>query len=311
MPFTFQKAQRNVAMFAIFGLFFLAAISIFVLKGNNIFEIKYKYYTFFSEGHNISSGMAIKYKGFMIGKVNKAKLLNDDTVQVELSIYKKYSWLAKEGSVLKISSSLLGSSGLVIVPPMDENAPELEKNSVIFSSEMDQGQAILASITEPQTSKGDDLTVKAQQVIDMILELQPLIRSTLYNVKVITGNIATLTSSLNGEAETAMADRIFAILDKTYDSIERVNQLTKKFSSPDNTIGKILNDNAELYSKVSELLAQVNSLLADLKALPADIQKSLDLVEKNLIQLKYVLENIPLIPKQKDSTTTINSDDRG
>ncbi len=310
MPFTFKKAQRNVALFSIFGLLFLIAITVFILKGNNIFERKLTFYTYFTEGHSITSGMTIKYKGFLVGKVTKATLLPDDIIRVRLVIYKKYKWLMKHGAVVKISSSLLGSTGIVIDGSKEENPQDLEEFSVIYSSEMDMGQEILAAHTTVQT-QGDDLTQKAQEVIDMLLEFKPLIRSTLYNVKVITGEIATLSSGLNGKTESLLAEKIFMTIDSAYASLENVNKMTEKLNSDDNSIGKLLNDQNQLFNKLDKLVTQINTLLKELESLPDDLDSTMLLVEKNLIQLKYVLENVPLIPKQKESSTSIETDNRG
>ncbi|MCX8058380.1 MAG: MlaD family protein [Spirochaetes bacterium] len=321
MPFTFNRFQKGVAIFIVFGFFLFLLILIFILKGNNIFEKKIKYFTYFQQTYGLSSGSQIKYKGLNIGKIISLKLDNNDNILVNFVIYKNYNYLIRKDTVLKISSALLGGGGLTVIPGKGE---EVEPGSLVFSSDMQEGMNILAQNATVQ--KSGDLTVQAQQVLDMILEMKPVIYKTLVNINNITSDVKSITGSLKGGEDSKLGKEIFNILSSINNIINSVNssvkslndivyKLNSTLNSKDNSIGSILNDDNRLYNSVKSTLdtlnssiSNINNLISKFNNLPEDLKKIIVLLQENLIQLKYVLENLPLIPKSetKSSSSNIN-----
>jgi len=314
MPFVFSKTQKLAAVFIILGIIFLIAIFAFIAKGNRTFEKKGHFYTFFEDSKGITVGSSIKYKGFNIGKVTKVVLLSDFRTRVDFIIYKEYLSLIRYDTVIKMSSSLLGSSGLTISFLQNEKCISLPDKSEVLSSDMPLGQDILYKMSE-NMPKQDDLTAKASQVIDMILELKPVINLTLLNLRDTSFELKNLTSSLNGQGDSETVKKIFALLDKVNSTIDKAN-LTIDSLSPTlanfkdvsvdakNITKKLNTDLPKILSDLSAIEYKVDKLLNGLDNLPQDIKELLELVKQNLIQLKYVLENIPLIPKNTSTTTT-------
>lgn len=313
MPFVFSKTQKFAAFFIIFGIILLIAIFAFIIKGNRTFEKKGHYYTFFEDSKGISVGSTIKYKGFSIGKVTKVKLLKDYRTRIDFIIYKEYLELMRYDTVIKMSSSLLGSLGLAINFLASEKALTLPNNSEVLSSDMPLGQDILYKISE-NLPKQDDLTAKAGQVIDMILELRPVINLTLLNLRDTTYELKILASSLNGKGDSETAKKIFALLDKVNSTLELLyptlaNLKDVSIDAKDIT-SKLKGDLSKIVTDLNGITFKIDKLLTGLNNLPQDLKEILELAKQNLVQLKYVLENIPLIPKNTSTPTTTSSSGR-
>lgn len=310
MPFTFNKFQKAVAIFIVLGFFFLLLVIIFILKGNNFFEKKVNYYTYFSQTYGLSSGTYIKYKGINVGKIKSLFLDTNDQIKVYFVIFKDYNYLMKKDTVVKVSSGLLGGGGLTIIPGKGEDAVE---NALIYSTDMSEGMNILA--TNMPVSKGNDLTIQAQQVLEMILDMKPVIYKTLVNLNNITLDVKSITGSLKGDENSKVGNELFIILNSVKDLTKNINDTVMKLNytlnSKDNTIGSILNDENKLYNSIKTSIDSLNSsinninvLLSKFNNLPDDLKKTISLLQENLIQLKYVLENLPLIPKSESKASS-------
>ena len=313
MPFVFSRSQKLAAFFIIFGVILLIAIFAFIIKGNRIFEQKGHYHTYFEDSKGITVGSQIKFKGFSIGKVTKVTLLPNYRTRVDFVIYKEYLNLIRYDTVIKMSSSLLGSSGLTITFLPSEKCLTLPNRSEVLSSDMPLGQDILYKISE-NLPKQDDLTAKAQQVLDMILELRPVINLTLLNLRDTTAELKNMASSLNGKGDSETAKKIFLILDKVNSTLDilypTVANLKDVSIDAKEITTKLKSDLPKIISDLNNITAKVDKLLTGIDNLPEEIKEILELTKKNLIQLKYVLENLPLVPKNTSTPSTTTSSGR-
>lgn len=313
MPFVFSKTQKLAAFFIIFGIILLIAIFAFIIKGNRTFEKKGYYYTFFEDSKGITVGASIRFKGFNIGKVTKVKLLPDFRTRVDFVIYKEYIQLIRYDTVIKMSSSLLGSSGLTISFIPNQKCLVLPNHSEVLSSDTPLGQDILFKISE-NMPKQDDLTAKASQVIDMILELKPVINLTLLNLRDTSFELKNLASSLNGKGDSETAKKILDLLNKVNSTMDLLTPTLANFKDVSvdakNITTKLNSDLPKILSDLTNIEARIDKLLNGLDNLPEDIKELLELAKQNLIQLKYVLENIPLVPKNTSSSTSIQTQGR-
>jgi len=307
MPFVFSRTQKLAAFFIIFGFILLIAIFAFIIKGNRTFEKKGYFFAYFEDSKGITVGSPIKYKGFSVGKVTRVVLLSDYRTKVDFVIYKEYLNLMRYDTVIKMSASLLGASGLTITFLSGEKCLVLPNKSEVLSSDMTLGQDILFKISE-NLPKQDDLTAKAAQVLDMILELRPVINLTLLNLRDTTAELKNLASSLNGKGDSETAKQIFSLLSKINSTVDllypTLSNLKDVSIDAKEITSKLKNDLPKITSDINNLTFKIDKLLTGIDDLPEQLKEIMELAKKNLIQLKYVLENIPLIPKNSSTTTT-------
>jgi len=261
------------------------AMVILIGKGNNLFEFKDSYYTVFNESYGLSSGQAVKYKGMKVGKIRKVDLTESDQFKLTIKILQKYRRLVRRDSVLKVSSSLLGSSSLVLMPPLTTNSLHLRPGSMIFSSDMKMGREILDEI-EANSLKKEDLMYKVNRILDGVVEMTPQLTATARNVRHITADIRDLTHAMK---------------------------------SPNNSIGSLIFDRKKLYGRIDHIMESIDLSLSNVQILsskltdtPDSVKQMIVLLNDNLIELKSVLRGVKKLigGGSKNVQMTIKSGDR-
>ena len=195
MPFTFTNRQKSVAFFMLTGVFFFLVLLIIVISGSDLIAMKEKHFTYFSDAHGFTGGTAIKYKGFNIGKIKSLNLTQDGKIRADFYIYRKYAYLLKENSVLRVQSSLLGASNLSLFSNPDPTAPIMKPKSLLYSSDMNEGQEILLK-TEVAVKGGDELTDKVKIILDDIHNLKPFLDNTLVSFSSTMYNVNSLVAGM-------------------------------------------------------------------------------------------------------------------
>jgi ABC-type transporter Mla subunit MlaD len=135
-----------------------------------------------------------------VGKVSKINLTTDNKIKVDLYFYKKYAYLIRQDSVLKVQSSLLGSSSLILITGDGIESELLEPKSLIYSSDMPEGQAVL-KIYEVSGGSGEEITDKVKIILDDIHNLAPSINSTLTSLTGTMDHVSTLVSGIEKRKE--------------------------------------------------------------------------------------------------------------
>jgi len=280
MPFTFKGAQKAVSTFIIVGIFLFIAVLFLVGKGSDLFTLKDYYLTILDDGYGLTSGSPIKYKSINIGKIKDLKLTEDNHIRLTVWFNSEYRYLIRQASVLKVQSSIIGSS-LVLVPTADTNSEQLLAGSLILSSDMEEGRKILEVIAENTPIKKDDLNAMAQKILNNIDNMQPVINGTLNNVKSITTEIRDILSNIN---------------------------------SSDTSIGALIRDKNVLSTRIDNMMDSLDSTLKSLKTAtdrPDDIKSIVILLKENLIELKGALSGIKnLLGGEKSTDKNIKPGER-
>ncbi|MGC8764465.1 MAG: MlaD family protein [Brevinematia bacterium] len=269
MPFTFRAMQKMVAAFVIIGLILFIVTIILLGRGSYIFKFKDTYYSILNDSYGFAAGNAVKYKGINIGKIKEVRLLDDETVRVDFIILREYRKLIRENSVMKVQPTLLGGATFVLIHPPEKGYKILEPGSRVLSSDDKEGLAILEKY-DATMQKKDDLTATAKKILDNIDSLKPVINQTMYNVKDVTEELKIMVRNLK--------------------------ELSYEINSTNNTIGGIVKDRKALLGKVENILLSVDVTLKNIKDLsskfqntPVNVDRTMDLLQQNLIELKKVL----------------------
>ncbi len=198
MPFIFTDKQKAVAMFIFIGAFLAIVMSVLIAKGSDLLANKDTYFTIFNDTHGLKGGTDITYRGFTIGKIQSMRLNHEDKIVAYFYIYEKYERLIQTNTVLKLASSVLGSSTLNLVNTPNPNATVAEAGSIIYSSDMPEGQVILKREVEA-TSAGDELADKVKILLNDIHSLTPTIEAALDNTAQTMANLANISGAANPE----------------------------------------------------------------------------------------------------------------
>lgn len=315
MPFTFKAAQKAVAVFVFMGFFFLLAVVVLILRGSDVLTRKEPYYTILEEAYNLTSGMPVKYKGITVGKIKRLTLTSDRKVHLDFYILKEYEELIQENSVLKVQASLLGAASLILVVPEVETQL-LPPKSLVLSMDMPKGQEILVLVAQQQPTK-DDLTAKVKDVLDGVIELKPTIQSILVNLQGTTSELNLIVRGLRTGESTVTSDRVVASLGNLETMTRNLRDLTTKLSSDDNTVGALLQDKKQIYTRLESILASVDKSLQSLSKVtgklettPDDVKQLTSLLKDNLVELRFVLQSLRDILGSSSSTPSLKQGER-
>lgn len=227
MPFVFKKAQKAVSTLLIVSTFMFLAILILVAQGSSLLEFKDRYYTVLNEGYGLSSGSSIRYKGLVVGRIRSIELTPEDNIRVEVEIFRKYSQLIRDDSVFKVTGGLipgLGGAGITLLPSLYPEAPPLEPGSMVLSSDMKQGQDIMAELQ--RMDPGDDIMLQVQSILDGVDDLRPVLMATMMNVRDSTGSVKNILAQLEKDIPSA-AKEMDEILVNLNSILEDLNEMTE------------------------------------------------------------------------------------
>ena len=298
MPFTFNDRQKSVAFFLLTGVFFTLVLSVLVIQGSDLIAFKQKNYTIFTDAHGFTGGTAIKYKGFNVGKIKSMTLTKDSHIRADVYFYKKYTYLLKADSVLRIQSSLFGAANLILISMPDSTANLLKPKTLIYSSDMPEGQEILAN--DAIASKAtDEFTDKIKLILDDVHNLKPVLDTTLGNISKTVENINALVAGLRGKQKTPFSDQILAALANTNAVTSNVKILSERLNSKENSVGYLLNDSKALSNKIEKIVTNLDSVSGDMKEFSKnnigdkkEFDKVIALLKSNLVELESLLKSM-------------------
>jgi len=307
MPFTFNDRQKSVAFFLLTGVFFMLVLTVLIIQGSDIISFKQKHYTIFTDAHGFTGGTAIKYKGFNVGKIKSMTLTDGEKIRADIYFYKKFAYLLKSDSVLRVQSSLFGASSLVLLTSLESDAPLLKPKTLMYSSDMTEGQDILAknSIASKST---DELTEKIKIILDDVHDLKPVLESTLGNISKTMENVNAITAGLRGTQKTKFSDQLLAAMSNTTSITGNIKLITEKLNSNDTSIGSLINDPKVLSSKIDKVMTNIESVSNDMKRFSdsnlgskKEFDKVIYLLKSNLIELEALLKQMQnVFGKPKD-----------
>jgi len=344
MKFRIKYAQQVVGFFLLASVLALVAVLVFMGANQRWFARNYSFFSRFNSADGITVGMAIKLKGFEIGKVTGVELTYSNRVKVAVDIYSDYISKIRPDSVLELSVSPLGiGSGSMNLLPGVNMLPAMEENSFLPSSDSTLGKAFMTQglVDKPQVN--DPVTSIITQVAPLLTDLHTttdLVNRALgdYNGAVegkannqiaglLTASRDTLakvtqavtTSAGNADALMTNLNSIASDVSRLTSQLQDPRGLIPKLLDPQGSLKTLLDDKNVLFNQITSILGQVNSTLVEVKGLTAYLNRSTpqisSLVEDARQTIKKTgdvmegLSNNPIlrggIPDQKPQASTV------
>lgn len=286
-----MKKELTIGFSVIIALLILF-FGINYLKGVNIFKASNYYYASYTDVAGLAQSAPVTVNGFQVGLVREIEYEYDNPghVRVELSLDRKLR--LPEGTVAVLATDMLGTSSIEL--HMGTGSADYEVGAKIpaknagglmssisgdlmpaISSILPKVDSLLAAAvtlaSDPALAQSvkrlDAITANLERstaLLSRLMAVMPAVTSdaqaTLSNVKDISGNLSTLTSTMNSLP-----------VDSTFANIQRLtvqlNALADNLNSPNGTLGLLMND-PELYRNLNASVASLDSLLIDVKRNP-------------------------------------------
>ncbi len=134
------------------GLFIIGGLALFVFaifiigKQRNLFNPVFYLTTTFSNVSGLQVGNNIRFSGVNVGTVDNISIINDSTVEVEMSIKKEVQQFIKTDSEVGIGSEGFIGDRLLIISKGSTASPVVKEGQQLSSSEPVETDAIMASI---------------------------------------------------------------------------------------------------------------------------------------------------------------------
>ena len=141
-----QKFKIRLGLFVAGGLA-LFVFAIFIIgKQKNLFDPVILLTTTFHNVSGLQVGNNIRFTGINVGIVDKIKIINDSTVQVDMLIKKDVQQFIKSDCEVAIGSEGLIGDRLLIITHGSVDAPLAKEGQHLASSEPVETDAIMASL---------------------------------------------------------------------------------------------------------------------------------------------------------------------
>ncbi len=338
MKFRIRYADQVVGVFILIAVLGIAGFLVLLGANQRWFARNYLFWSRFASAEGLSTNMAIKLKGFQIGKVASVSLTRNNLVDIEFLIYDTYYDRVLPNSVLELSSNPLGLGGGLQFHPGKGPGEPLPEFSFIPSMDLPQGQKLMAGGLV-EAPGGEDVIGSTlarlgpvlQEVQDTLEAVQQLAVSLDGSIKGtmdsplsrVMNDLAATTARVNGvldrmDAITADLQGISANLRQTTDGMKDPTGLARKLLDPQGSVATILDDDNALYDQILQSLEQLTSIIRQLQEFTKFVNSTqpqiagiLEEGRQTLDQGKDVLQavkNNPLlrggIPKRKEQPTT-------
>jgi len=228
MAYKFKVIEKFVGFFVVAALLFFIGMIILIGREKKFFEKKTYFYTFYKSGEGLTTGIPVLYNGIKIGQVSTVKLNEDNRIYLKFYVSSEYAGRIHEDSVAQFVKPLLGQSAIRIITPPGSAEKILENDSYIYSSDSEEGQALLAS--RRNVAEGPERIMANVEELTWLLKDPdgPLFGS----LKQIEKLVSTLNEvSKNANAITANVaqnnDRINNILLSLEESADNLATITK------------------------------------------------------------------------------------
>jgi phospholipid/cholesterol/gamma-HCH transport system substrate-binding protein len=207
-------------------------------SGLGLFSHKLTITTYFENSAGLKTGAAVNLQGVTIGTVKSISVTTAPDkkltpVQVVMKIDSKY-----QNGLHTDSTAALDTAGVL----GDE---QVDINSQVATGPPLQDGAVLNTLETPSIQD----VVKASQ-------------GTIDNLNTILAKMNTVVDNLeSGKGSFGQLLTNPELYNKFVDTMTDVQQTTAKLNSPDNTLGKFLNDKGQMYDRVDDSLSRVNDIV--------------------------------------------------
>ncbi len=236
-------SQLKVGVIVIVSVVILTTLLFLMTStsGMGFFSKKLTITTYFENSAGLKVGAAVNLEGVTIGAVKTITVVTSPDrkltpVQVVMKIDSKY-----QPSLHKDSTADLSTVGVLGDTVVDINSQYA---------------------TGPALQDGDELkTQETPSLTDVVKASQ----GTIEQLNVILAKMNNVVSDLqSGKGSFGQLLTNPALYTKLEGAADQVQSLTAKLNSDDNTIGKFMNDHAEMYDKLNDAVANVDSVTTDI-----------------------------------------------
>lgn len=262
------------------------------LKGVNLLHPANFYYVSYTDVRGLAVSAPVTLNGYQVGLVREMRYDYDNPghILVELQLDKKLR--IPDGSRAVIVQDLLGTSSVTL---HFSDSHEYHTRGTVLVGEtapsmLDDISATVLPAVNAILPRVDTLLINVNRIVGdtaLIVAVRRLdaisadlaattkalrattgklpatmdgVNGTLLRLDTIAGNLSVVSNELR---QAPIANTLANVNDITTD----LSKVTRQLTTPDNTVGKLLND-TKIYDNIESATAQIDSILVDVKKQP-------------------------------------------
>jgi len=221
-------------------------------SGLGFFSRKLTVMTYFENSAGLKAGATVNLEGVTIGNVKSITVVTSPErkltpVQVVMKMDSKYQSSIHTDSIAKLTT--VGPLGDPIIDINSQNA------------------------TGPMINDGDELKTQETPSIQDVMKAS---QGTIENLNFILAKLNTVVDNMeSGKGSFGQLLINPDLYNKFVAAADDFQQVTTKLNSTDNTVGKLLNDNGQMYDKANDLVAKADEITQDMQSGKGTVGKAL------------------------------------
>lgn len=294
MRFRIRFANQVVGVFVLLALAVAVAVVVGIGLQQRWFTPDFPYETSFDSANGVNEGMSVTYKGFNIGRVRSVELTDQGRVRVAFTVEDTYVDLVTENSVVQRIGNPLGLGGGLVFHPGPRSGRRLPAGTAIPSWDSEEGRRLVREGLVEVPSQVDPVSRLLDQANPALQSLDELLRSLNDIADVVqpalegtgTGPVAGLMTDAEttvNRASTVLAEveQLARELQPVVSDLQTVSRnaraasaefadptgLATRLIDPQGSIKTILNDQNELYNRITSIMSELERTSAELSAL--------------------------------------------
>lgn len=284
MKLRYRFANQVVGAFIILAVAITVALVVLMGANQRWFRRNYEYYSILPDARDVSSGMAVTFRGFTIGRVTDVTLNENNEVDLQFYIHEEYLEQVRRNSLIQIVSNPLGG-GEIIFHQGREPTPPIPEGSQVPTYDSKQGIRLRA-----------DNEVIVLRTADPVAQILDQVDPVLVNLDRVLLNIAEITDDLNvvlredGETITNDVAAITANLRETTEALRDPTGIIPELLDPQGSIATLLDDDNELYDQINGIIASLEQSVASLSATLEEVAGFANYLNESQPQISSLLE---------------------
>nr|MEE4267938.1 MlaD family protein [Candidatus Krumholzibacteria bacterium] len=312
MKLLIRHSDKVVGVFFLVGTLFLVGALTFVGVNKRWFQRDLEYLSYFDTANGLSTGLALEYRGFAIGRVKSLHLGDGDQVQVVFSVFHEYADRIVEGSVVELAVQPLGFGSNLFFYPGTGGGPSLPPGSTIVSTDLPLGRQLVIEGKVDRPQRRDEVATLIASLPPLLGQVEGLVRNldkVLVHVdQELMGGTAEPGDGLLATVDATVQEfgdlaRRFETLSLGLDPmLESLTALAQQLEDPHGLIPTLMGnegsaaqffqDNAQLYQGLLSTMAELQEMMIFLKGTTPDLSILLDETTSMLVESEQVLQGL-------------------
>jgi len=230
----FKGLEKKIGFFVIIALLGIVLTVVAVGIQQDVFSPKTRLFIITDSGNEISEGMAVKLRGFNIGKVEKLELTDDARVKVTLSILRSHmKWVKSDSKARLLKEGVIGANIIEITLGSEKEKPLEHDAQIAFERERGLGQVVdqLYAEVVPLIEDLKRVARRADTLLAGLPATQQKLDDTLTSAKKNFENLEKVTAS-DLPAMTRKGRETLEGAKKVVDSVSRTWPISSNIKEP-------------------------------------------------------------------------------